>query len=265
VKRWGATGVFEVDGEYVVVKHTSPVIYPHAAAIHRAAERAYPQGTAALLAHVDDPVWQRSVFAFVSGPTVEKAGPAALVTQATALGELQSAMSDADLSGLPQYDLAAIPETLLTDLSREGDVDEELVAELRRHLPVLQHGIVELTTSVPRSIDHPDVQGTNGVVREDGSVVLLDWEEARVGCPMLSLDRLVQEADEMMGNVPEVMAAYLDAVPWGSRRLAEIALQVAPLKLAVEARDYARTLGLPHPHTRYTTTLITRSLSRIPA
>ncbi|WP_165555446.1 hypothetical protein [Kribbella pittospori] len=262
MKRWGATGMFEVDGEYVVVKHTSPVIYPHAAAVHRAVERAYPQGSAALLAHVDDPAWQRSVFAFVSGPTVEKAGPAALVTQATTLGELQSAMSDADLTGLPQYDLAAIPETLLTDLGREGDLDEELVGELRRHLPAVQRGIEELTASVPCSIDHPDVQSTNGVVREDGSVVLLDWEEARVGCPLLSLDRLVQEADEL-GNVPEVMAAYLDAVPWGSRRLADIALQVAPLKLAVEAREYARTLGLPHPHTRYTTTLITRSLSRI--
>ncbi|MFI6831283.1 hypothetical protein ACIBG5_29565 [Kribbella sp. NPDC050241] len=267
MKRWGATGLFEVDGEYVVVKHASPVVYPHAAAVHRAVERAYPQATAALLAHDDHPVWQRCVFAFVGGPTVEKTGPAALVTQARTLGEVQSAMADAELSGLPHYDLSAIPETLLTDLSRVADLDDELVAGLRRHLPTLQRGIEELTAVVPSSIDHPDVQGTNGLVRDDGSVVLLDWEEARVGCPMLSLDRLLQEADEL-GNVPDVLSAYLDAVPWGSaaerRRLAGIALQVAPLKLAVEAREYAQLLDLPDPHTRYVTRLVTRSLSRIP-
>lgn len=267
VKRWGATGLFEVDGEYVVVKHASPVVYPHAAAVHRAVESACPQATAALLAHVDEPAWQRSVFAFVSGPTVEKTGPAALVTQARALGEVQGAMAGADLTGLPQYDLSAIPETLLADLSRVGDLDEELIAGLRRHLPTLQRGIEELTAAVPSSIDHPDVQGTNGLVRDDGSVVLLDWEEARVGCPMLSLDRLVQEAEEL-GNVPDVLSAYVDAVPWGSaaekRRLAGIALQVAPLKLAVEAREYARVIDLPDPHTRYVTRLVTRSLSRLP-
>jgi Ser/Thr protein kinase RdoA (MazF antagonist) len=268
VKRWGATGLFEVGGEYVVVKHASPVVYPHAAAVHRAVERAYPQATAELLAHGDDPVWQRSVFAYVNGPTVEKVGPAALVTQARTLGEVQSAMADVDLTGLPQYDLSAIPETLLADLSRVADLDDDLVARLRHHLPALQRGIEELIAAVPLSIDHPDIQGTNGLVRDDGSVVLLDWEEARVGCPMISLDRLRQEADEV-GNVPEVMAAYLDVLPWGTaaekRRLADIALQVAPLKLAVEAREYARTIGLPHPHTRYVTTLVTRSLSRLVA
>ena len=266
VKRWGATGLFEVDGDYVVVKHASPVVYPHAAAVHRAVESACPQVTAPLLAHVDEPARQRSVFAFVSGPTVEKTGPAALVTQARALGEVQAAMAGADLSGLPQYDLPAIPETLLADLGRVGDLDDELVDGLRRHLPTLQRGIEELTAAVPSSIDHPDVQGTNGLVRDDGSVVLLDWEEARVGCPMLSLDRLVQEAEEL-DNVPDVLSAYLDAMPWGSpaekRRLAEIALQVAPLKLAVEAREYARVIDLPHPHTRYVTRLVTRSLSRL--
>ncbi|WP_329003624.1 hypothetical protein OHA18_09910 [Kribbella sp. NBC_00709] len=262
VKSWGVTALFEVNGRSVVVKHTSPVLYPHAGAIHRAVQRACPQATADLLAHADDPAWQRSVFAFVSGPTVEQAGPAALVEQARTLGELQSRLADTDLSGLPQYELAAVPEALLSDLSRSGDVEEELVTELRGRLGDLQRGIDELSTAVPLSLDHPDIQGTNGIVRDGGSVVVLDWEEARVGCPLLSLDRLLQEGDEA-GNPAEVLAAYLNAVPWGRRRLAEVALQLAPLKLAIEARDYARTLQLPHLHTRYTTTLLTRSLSRL--
>jgi len=262
VKSWGVTALFEVDGTYVVVKHTAPVLYPQAGAIHRAVQRVHPRATAELLAHADDPAWQRSVFAFVSGPTVEKAGPAALVEQARTLGELQSRLADTDLSGLPQYDLAAVPETLLSDLSTAADVDEELVTELRSHARTLQRGIDELAAAVPLSLDHPDVQGTNGIVRADGTVVVLDWEEARVGCPLLSLDRLLQEADEM-GNTPEVLTAYLDAVPWDQRHLTEVALQLAPLKLAVEAREYARVLRLPHPHTRYTTRLITRTLARL--
>jgi hypothetical protein len=40
VKSWGVTAVF--DGRSVVVKHTSPVRYPHAGAIHRAVHRASP-------------------------------------------------------------------------------------------------------------------------------------------------------------------------------------------------------------------------------
>lgn len=262
VKSWGVTALFEVDGRPVIVKHTSPVLYPHAGAIHRAVQRACPHATAELLAHADDPAWQRSVFAFVSGPTVEQAGPAALVEQARTLGELQSRLADTDLSGLPQYDLDAVPETLLSDLSRAADVDEELVTELRSHVRTLQRGVDELKAAVPLSLDHPDIQGTNGIVRDDGSVVVLDWEEARVGCPLLSLDRLVQEGDET-GNTPEVLTAYLDAVSWGQGHLAEVALQIAPLKLAIEAREYARARQLPHPHTKYTTTLITRSLSRL--
>lgn len=265
-KSWGATGVFEVDGLRVVVKHASPVLYPDAALVHRAVEAACPEVIAKLLAQDDGAGWQRSLFSFVAGPTVETAGADALVVQARVLGEVQSALAGADLDGLPRYDLAAVPETLLADLSVAVDLDAELVAELRRQVRVLRRGIDELAASVPLSVDHPDVQGTSGVVREDGSVVLLDWEEARVGCPLLSLDRLVQEAEEM-GNGPEVMAAYLGALTWGNldekRRLAGIALQVAPLKLAIEAREYARTLGRPEPHTRYTAVLVNRSLSRI--
>jgi hypothetical protein len=101
VKRWGATGLFLVDGERVVVKHASPVLYPHAVAVHRVVERTCPQVTAPLLAHADGPGWQRSIFGYVPGPTVEDAGPDALVAQARTLGEVQAALADADLAGLP--------------------------------------------------------------------------------------------------------------------------------------------------------------------
>jgi Ser/Thr protein kinase RdoA (MazF antagonist) len=264
VKRWGATGLFLVDGERVVVKHASPVLYPHAVAVHQVVERTCPQVTAPLPAHADGPGWQRSIFGHVPGPTVAKAGPDSLVVQARTLAEVQAALAGADLDGLPHYDLATVPDLLLADLEDTGDVDAALVAELRGHLPALRRAVDELIAAVPSSLDHPDVQSTNGLVREDGSVVLLDWEEAVVGCPMLSLYRLRHEADEM-GNTAEVDTAYLDALPWGTdaekRRLAELVMLVAPLKLAIEARDYARALDLPTPHTKHTTTHVTSTLS----
>lgn len=263
VKRWGATGLFEVDGERVVVKHASPVLYPHAIAVHQVVERTCPQVTAPLLAHADGPGWQRSIFGFVPGPIVDEAGPESLVVQARTLAEVQTALTEADLSGLPSYDLAKVPDLVLADLEDTGDVDAELVAELRRSLPALRSATEELA-AVPASLDHPDVQGSNGLVRDDGSVVLLDWEEAVVGCPLLSLYRLLHDADAA-GNTAEVKAAYLDALPWGTsrekHRLAECVRQLAPLKLTIELREYARALDLPTPHTKLTTMHVRSTLA----
>jgi aminoglycoside phosphotransferase (APT) family kinase protein len=118
------------------------------------------------------------------------------------------------------------------------------------------------------SIDHPDVQDTNALVRDDdGSIVLLDWEEATLGCPFFSLHRLLREAD--LANLTDpVRRAYVDSLrPWGDatavNRWIDVALILAPLKLATEARTFARTLGLDHPHTNYTTRLITDSLQNL--
>lgn len=46
--------------------------------------------------------------------------------------------------------------------------------------------------AVPVSVDHSDVNEANAIVIRQGPVVILDWEEARLGCPLLSLSRLLQ-------------------------------------------------------------------------
>lgn len=63
----------------------------------------------------------------------------------------------------------------------------------------------ELVAAVPVSVDHSDVNEANAIVTDQGSVVILDWEEAMLGCPLLSLSRLLQDAE---GYRDEITDAY---------------------------------------------------------
>jgi hypothetical protein len=85
--------------------------------------------------------------------------------------------------------------------------------------------------------------------------MLLDWEEATVGCPLFSLDLLLDEAHKLSA-VETVTDAYLDTLRAGGLVRVERAMRLVPLKLAHESRAYARALGWPHPHTRLTTRLL---------
>jgi hypothetical protein len=265
VKRWGGTAVFEVNGAPVVVKHAQPALFGEAAAVHAVVQRVCPNQTASLLAHGDGPGWQRSVFGFVHGPTAEESGPHVLVAVAAALGQVQAAIATADLFGLPSYPIGDMPDTLAEDLARGGDQNPALLDEFLAALPVLRHHAELLAEVVPVSIDHPDLNHSNAIVTDE-SVVLLDWEEATVGCPLFSLPRLLADADETSTRAA-MIDSYLDALfggrSRGTRRLLDLAMIVAPLKLAVEARAFARVLGFPHPHTNLTARLLTESLTEL--
>lgn len=265
VKRWGGTAVFEADGEPVVVKHAQPALFPAAAVVHAAVQRVCPDQTAPLLAHGDGPGWQRSVFGFVPGPTAEESGPHTLVAVAAALGQVQAALATADLFGLPSYPIADMPDTLAEDLANASDQNPALLDEFLASLPVLRHHAELLAEALPVSIDHPDLNHSNAIVTGE-SVVLLDWEEATVGCPLFSLPRLLADTDDAATKA-DMIGAYLDALfdgrSPGTRRLLDLAMIVAPLKLAVEARAFARALNFPHPHTNLTARLLTESLTEL--
>lgn len=250
--------MFEADGALVVVKHAKPVLYPHAPAIHETVRRACPGASAPLLAHGTGNGWQRTVFALVPGRTAAEAGPDSLPAVAAALGEVQAAVSRTDLTGLPGYRVAGVPDTLVDDLRAEGDQDAELLTEYTNALPALRDHAAALA-SVPASLDHPDMNDGNAIVDQD-TVVLLDWEEAVVGCPLLSLDRLLAESDD----TDAVIGAYFDALG-APKDLLGSASVIAPLKLAIEARAYARGLAMPHPHTRLTADKVRQCLDRLGA
>ncbi|HEY9265525.1 MAG TPA: hypothetical protein VIQ11_13065, partial [Mycobacterium sp.] len=257
-KRWGATAVFDVDGTPVVVKHAKPVLYPHAPAVHQAVQDACPGATAPLLEHATGNGWQRTVFALVPGPTAAETGPDSLPAVAAALGEVQAAVARTDLTDLPGYRVESVPDLLVEDLRSANDQDVELLSTYTNALPALRDHAAALA-AVPASLDHPDLNESNAIV-DHGKVVLLDWEEAMVGCPLLSLDRLLAET----GDTEAIIGAYCDSfgVP---KDLVDSAGVIAPLKLAIEARAYARGLGMPHPHTRLTADKVHQCLDRLAA
>jgi thiamine kinase-like enzyme len=184
--------------------------------------------------------------------------PQPLPQIATRLAQVQREVMNADLAGLPSYAVERIAPDLLADLSTSDDQPAGTVDWLADALPQLQSWAAELVRLCPPSLDHPDVNPSNALVGVQ--IVLIDWEEAVVGCPMMSLHRLLADAAEA-DRVDAVKAAYL--APWrdlpDAARALDLALRLAPLKLAAEARSYARGLGWDHPHARLTARLLSEA------
>jgi len=180
------------------------------------------------------------------------------VAVARELARVQASASKLDLSGLPVLPVEEIVDLLLED--DLSDQPTELVQWLHTAESALRLDASALA-EVPLSLDHPDVNASNAMVQPNGEVILLDWEEATVGCPYFSLDRLLDEAREQSAVDP-VCEAYLETLPWGDREGVERAMRLAPLKLAWENRTFARKLGWPHPHTTVTTALLKLARNR---
>jgi hypothetical protein len=256
VKRWGVTATYRVDGRLVVVKDAHPPLFPHAAAVHRAVENAFPAATAVLLAAESTPSWQRTIFEFLPGRTADELTPKPLERVAHRLGQVRSALTETDLANLPGYELDRIAPDLLADLATSDDQPAETVEWLAGAVPRVQEWAEELALLCPPALDHPDVNPTNALLVDD-RIVLLDWEEAIVGSPMMSLYRLLADAAEA-GTIDAVRAAYLESwqcLPDPARAL-DLALLLAPLKLTIEMRAYARGLGMDHPHRGQTAKLL---------
>ena len=248
VKVWGVTARFG----NVALKASFTPLYPQVTEVHAVLEGAAPGRAPRLIATemVHGQLW--TLFDHVRGPTAEEVGtPDALVSTGRALAAVQVAVAEQDLTRLPAIDVRLVPRLLLEDLE---DQPAEWVEWLHDAQPTLQAD-AEALAAIPRSLDHPDVNSSNAILCDDDRVVLLDWEEATVGCPLFSLNRLLQDAHEHSA-VDRVMSAYLDGFPWGSQRAVESALRLVPLKLAIECRAFARGLGFPHPHSRLTARLL---------
>jgi hypothetical protein len=267
VKRWGATGVFRADGERVVGKHAEPPLFPTGPAVHRFVEDVAPHAVAPLLAVEDGPGWQRTAYGFVSGPTADTCGAGCRPSVARALAAIQVSCAGRPAPGLPVYHLPTVVDTLVADVREAGDQAPQLAARLFAAHDALRVLAAELVAAVPVSIDHSDMNPDNAIVADGAPVVILDWEEASIGCPLLSLSRLLQDAN---GSENAIIDAYRQGVDaWGDTgELIVAANIVAPVKIAAESRAFARVLGWPPPynnHPRYTARLLTTALDRFDA
>ena len=267
VKRWGATGVFLADGVPVVGKHAQPALFPSGPSVHRFVQDVAPAAVAPLLAAQDGPGWQRSVFGLVEGPTAETRGLASRVEVARALAAIQVAAASGSAPALPAYHLPDVVDDLIADVCTVNGQEPALTARLLAAAEVLHDFAAELVAAVPVSIDHSDMNEANAIIPDQGPVVILDWEEATLGCPLLSLSRLLQDAGAYRDKITD---AYVESLTsWGDvRPLIDRANVVAPVKSAHEARAYARALGWPAPyanHERETARLLTLALDRLDA
>ena len=249
VKQWGVTARFGS----VVLKASFTPLFPQVTEVHALLERIVPEGGPRLITSemVDGQLW--TLFEHRQGATAEEVGtPGALEAMARELARVQAAVAKLDLSRLPVFDVRRVPGALLEDDLSDQPV--ELVQWLRDAQPSLQLD-ADALADVPPSLDHPDVNGSNAIMLDDGRAILLDWEEATAGCPLFSLDRLLDEAHQLSA-VETVTDVYLDTLGAGGSEQVERAMRLVPLKLAHEFRAYARALGWPHPHTRLTTLLL---------
>jgi aminoglycoside phosphotransferase (APT) family kinase protein len=248
-KRWGVTARFGT----VVLKASFTPLFPQVTEVHALLERIVPEGAPRLIASemVDGQLW--TLFEHLQGATAEEVGtPEALEATARELARVQAAVARLDLTRLPAFDVRSVPGALLKDDLSDQPV--ELVQWLRDAQPSLQLD-ADALADVPPSLDHPDVNGSNAIMLDDGRAILLDWEEATAGCPLFSLDRLLGDAHEL-STVETVRDVYLDTLRAGGPEQVDRAMRLVPLKLAHEFRAYARALGWPNPHTRLTTLLL---------
>jgi aminoglycoside phosphotransferase (APT) family kinase protein len=256
LKRWGVTARFGS----VVLKASFTPLFPQVTEIHALLDQIVPEGAPRLIADemVDGQLW--TLFEHLQGPTAEEIGTSdALVATACELARVQAAATKLDLTKVPAFDVRRVPSILLED--DLSDQPAEWVQWLHDAQPSLQRD-ADALADVPPSLDHPDVNGSNAIMLHDGRVSLIDWEEATVGCPLFSLDRLLSDAHELAA-VDVVANAYLEALGTADKAQLDRAMRLVPLKLAHEFRVYARALGLPNPHTRLTTLMLELTQMRL--
>jgi len=290
-KEWGVTASFALTGagparEVVFKACLLPRFAAPAARIYPLLDRLCPGAVPHILATrtLPDGACWLLFDAFEGMPVAEADGMDALARTLARIQVAVAAAPAAEKDGLPRApvtEAVAWFDATLSDVrgryaafwQREG---RELAAQF--HLPPDIAGRIEAyrphvaawareleRCGWPLTIDHVDLHGENAVVRPDGGILIFDWEEANLSCPLFSLDRLLDDARELEGErtteigryTPAERAlrdAYLAALPWGTAdarsRAFDLALCLAPLKTAYEAGALAETLSWPEgaPH-----------------
>lgn len=296
-KEWGVTARFGATSggsstEYdIVFKASALPLFRDAPLVESLLSRTCPAMVPELLA------WERRgnaawmLYRAFSGVSVAAMGDLSpLLGMARVLAAIQGSiavLAESELAPLPRVPLREFPaifDTVLADVrarqlafwrdegrdlvaqfSLPDDVGERMAA-FRREIP---RWVDELAAGGwPLSLDHVDLQSDNAVVRPGGGILIYDWEEANLSCPFFSLDRLLDDARDLAGEDGErqLRAAYLDALPWGTRVARERALSVAlclsPLKHAYEALRLADALGWREGAPHVTAWALARALPR---
>lgn len=287
-KPWGVVATFEVQAaqapaESLVFKASHLPLFTHSPRIDQLLMRHSPGDTPQLVAAHSAPSHCWSAYRHFSGTALEDLGSlAALAALAEQFGRVQARMAACPaeaFTGLPRSLVSALPAALagvrqavLEHHAPDWQTAEQrapwgLPADLARQLTDIEPQVTEWAAELqagpwPWTLDHVDLHSQNAVQTADGRILIHDWEEACVGLPYFSLDRLLDDARELdvqRGIVPPhwpgftspgesvVRLAYLRALPWGTlaerSRALDLALCLAPIKTLQESQVFAQAQG----------------------
>jgi hypothetical protein len=290
VKDWGATASFVVGHVHqpmVVVFHVCRLaLFDRSPGIHRLLAECCPGRVPHLLAAAERSGQTWTLFRHFDGTPAGSVGRVgSLIELARAFAVVQTAVAAALsewTADLPRCSIECLPDwldDLIGDIEaryeREWEADD---GRLRRRLGIpggMQDRLARCRSSVvdwtaelqtagwPESIDHVDLHANNAVFQPARELLIFDWEEAVMGLPFFSLDRLLYDArridlpDEpfppaagaqtMTPSMIAVREAYISALPWATlqerRRAATLALLLAPIKAAHENRVFDDARG----------------------
>ena len=279
-KQWGVTAIFEDEhsGRQVVFKGSCLSVAAHGPIVYEFLAETVPQWVPTVLGtRVDgDIAW--TVFDPIDGrPLEEDLSVEAFETYASALASIQTAVSASPIPrDIPRSPVGSIPVTLdrfrestrhhLEEWRSQASGPQAVSAvEVDRYLHSIRSRVSAAADELehcgwPDSIDHVDLNASNALVTASG-ITIIDWEEAVVGFPATSLDRLMDDAAEFDNWQGEglsttgvsVAEAYADQVPWGTRQtrreVIEKAIRLNRIAFAGQALDFwqARGKSFGHP------------------
>lgn len=270
---WGITARFAARAiptapqEDVVFKASFlPMEFP-VAAPYRLLARCCPADVPELLAWADEPGRRWLLFRAFREPTAGNlAGISPVRDVAAAMARIQSLVA-----AMPPHALGSVPLGPVVPVGAVPAMLDRLIQTTEEHRgePGLAPGVAARLASGRRRIDawtrelddggwpttihHVDLHPFNAAIRPDGRALIYDWEEANLGFPFFSLDKLLLAAPERAAEagveaaVADVRGAYLDALPWGTRAEREwafaLAMRLSPIRFADADARFARALG----------------------
>jgi hypothetical protein len=315
-KAWGVTASFVAAGSTpersreVVFKASLLPLFARAPHIYALLTERCPGTTPELLAWTSPHPGQTwSLFSPFEGETIEEEHTLdALLAMARTLADIQSTFArlpEQQQATLPRMSIEDLPawfERVLRDLRERQaplwrgnahdlaaqfglpDDPADQLATFRPQVSAWSHAL--LAANIPQSLDHVDLHWGNAIQQPNNAVLIYDWEEATLSCPLFSLDRLLNDARELdLGEeaawssytnrplyTPSELAlrnAYLHALPWGVRsdraRAFELAMLLAPIKTAHESLIFADALGWGNEPSLAAAWSVSRMLARWPA
>ncbi len=228
-----------------------------------------------------------------------------LSTVARTLASIQVAVAAAPLvtiSLIPRLQLRTLPglfDEILDDIhtmhlpvwTEDGAAmlrEFRLPADILQRLQHFRSSVATWTAELedgrwPDTVDHVDLSIGNSVLRPDGTGLIYDWDEAIIGSPFFSLNRLLDDArhlDQVDGRWPQhaddgwpgspgeiaVQHAYVEVLPWGTITERVRALRLAwllwPVKDAYECKVDQQARGRDRWLSRLTAIIMARALQR---